>query len=316
MAGEPAPIATRKATEAGLLAQSVLVISQTTQVSDDPVGYGWSGYVTSGVMHGLAQEQSHAMILDINNLDLAGLDRFLASHPQGLIVPELEGAKISVAQWAKHADLAGVPVTVFGDEQGLQRYDRVVPDHEAGSYDLTRWLISTGRQHIRMVEGHSNPPRWALARRRGYERAMREAGLTVLDPLLCPEGRFEGLNDESAFQSHAQLLAGALAPLLVKQEPVDALMAVTDGVVPWIAAGMKMLGKVPNQDIALVGYDDYWDQAPTREFEPTPPLATINKNNFQMGRELASLLQQRRKQELPEGPQLRLVRPTLRVRSI
>lgn len=299
----------------GVLAGAVLVLSEVADVQGDPAAYGWAGYVASGVLNGLAGQQVHGMVLDPRSLDDATFERMVASGPLGLIVPELDASDVDWMKWAQRAAAAKLPVVVFGDEAGCEAFDRVVPDHQAGAFELAQWLIAQGRRDIHQMMPTGPTRRWALARRRGYEQALHAAGLTPAEPLLFAEGEFPGLSVVESSRMLAQTLAGALAPLALRGAPFDALMALTDGNVPALAAALKLLGRTPNTDVALVGYDDYWDQAPSREADPTPPLATVSKNNFQIGRELAALLLQRRGNQLPAEPQLRLVKPTLRVRT-
>lgn len=299
----------------GLLDGAVLVMSDCTSMNADPDAYGWAGYVTSGILSALSAQKIHAMVLDPRGLDLSQLDRMLSSGAGGLIVPEVEIPGSHPEIWAAHARAVGVPVVLFGDELGCETFDRVVPDHEAGAYELTRWLLSTGRQAIRMLNNYEKPSRWALERRAGYERALREAGHEPLPPIFCPEGQFPGLSAEAIFQAQSQSVAGALLPILSQGQPLDAIMAITDGSVFAAIAGLKLLGKTPNRDVAVVGYDDYWDQSQERLFEPTPPLATVNKRNVEIGRELVKMLLDRRDGHLPSEPQRKMVAPVLKVRG-
>lgn len=308
-------VAQKAAVAPGLLDGAVLVVSDCTNENADPNAYGWSSYVTAGILSALSAQKFHAMVLDPRGLDLAHLDRMLSSGAGGLIVPEVEIPGSHPEVWAARARAAGVPVAVFGDESGCEPFDRVVPDHEAGAYELARWLLSTGRRAIRMLTNYEKPSRWASERRAGYERALREAGLEPLPSIFCPEGEFPGLSPEAIFRTRSQTVAGALLPLLSHGEPFDAIMAVTDGPVATIVAGLKLLGREPNRDIAIVGYDDYWDECLECVFEDTPPLATVNKRNVEIGRELVKMLLDRRDGKLPSEPQRRMVTPVLKVRG-
>lgn len=299
----------------GLLDGAVLVVSDCTNDNADPNAYGWSGYVTAGILSALSAQKLHAMVLDPRGLDLAQLDRMLLSGAGGLIVPEVEIPGSHPDVWAARAKAAGVPVALFGDEPGCEPFDRVVPDHEAGAYELTRWLLSTGRRAIRMLNNYEKPSRWATERRAGYERALREAGLEPFPSIFCPEGEFPGLSPEAIFRTRSQTVAGALLPIVSHGEPLDAIMAITDGTVSTLAVGLKLLGKVPNRDVVVVGYDDYWDQSFEKSLEPTPPLATVNKRNVEIGRELVKMLLDRRDGKLPPEPQRKLVTPVLKVRG-
>ena len=298
-----------------LLAGTVLVVAENNHPVNDPTVYGWAGYVASGSLSEILQLKLHAVVLNPDELADDRLDRLLASGVSGFILPELDRFETHFPGWAKHAVDAKVPVVVFGDEEPLRGFDRVAPDHETGAYALTQWLLSTGRKAPHLVAMSDQPPAWMQARRRGYEKAMREAGRDPFPSLLLPSLSSEETSEDKRLQIKTQIMAGALLHLNHDNIPVDALLATTDGDLPAIAAAVKLLGKTPNADIALVGYDDYWDQAPDRSIDDTPPLATINKNNLDIGRELVRLLLDRRNGNLPPEPQLRLVAPTLKVRK-
>lgn len=316
-AGRTRIVASPDAGDVGLLNDSVLVFAETmdfiTQFSG-PV-YGWGGYVAAGVLNGLAEQKVHAMLLHPLSLELSVLDRMLGSGPQGMIIPEVDQPSMDPLLWAHHAKKAGIPVVVFGDEGGAEHFDRVVPDHEAGAFELTQWLISQGRRRIGQVIVSADEKNWAKSRIRGYESAMRQAGLTPLQPIMIPEGKYAQLNPEAAFRANCQGAAGALLPLVMTDDPIDAIMAITDGHVPVLVSALRMLGRKPHSDVMVVGYDDYWDQVSERAWEFLPPAATVNKNNFQVGRELALMLRQRCDGQLPAGPQMRLIKPTLSVRN-
>lgn len=308
-------VAQKAAVAPGLLDGAVLVVSDCTNANADPNAYGWSGYVTAGILSALSAQKLHAMVLDPRGLDLAQLDRMLSSGAGGLIVPEVEIPGSHPEIWAAHARAAGVPAVLFGDEPGCETFDRVVPDHETGAYELTRWLIASGRRAIRMTTGFEKPSRWFLARKAGYERAMHEADAEPLSSIFCPEGIFPDLSPEASFRTKTQTMTGALAPLILRGEPLDAIMNISDGTVAASIAALKLLSKAPNRDVSVVGYDDYWDQSSERNFEPTPPLATVNKRNVEIGRELVKMLLDRRDGRLPPESQRKLVAPVLKVRG-
>jgi len=78
-----------------------------------------------------------------------------------------------------------------------------------------------------------------------------------------------------------------------------------------VAAACRLLGKTPNRDIDLVGYDNYWIDVAERSQESTAPLATIDKGNVGIGHALVELLTSRLAGTLPPEPQHRLVEPRL-----
>jgi DNA-binding LacI/PurR family transcriptional regulator len=314
-AGRTRMVAAASERNEGVLADSVVVIGDAVDMRPDQPVYGWGGYVGAGALHGLGEDKLHAMLVSPQHLDVESLTRLLAGHPRGLIVPEIDIPNLNIQHWLELASSANTPTVVFGDEPGSEPFDRVVPDHATGAYELTMWLIKLGRRAIRQYWSNPLQTRWMQARREGYERAMREAGLEPLEPINRPRGAYSGLDFAAEFAAEAQACAGALIPYTIGGKPTDAIMVDTDGNVAMVASGLSMLNKVPNRDVVLVGYDEYWDQASTNQLNSTPPLASVNKNNFECGRALSMLLHERLDGKLPPEPQIRLIKPTLCVRD-
>ena len=88
-------------------------------------------------------------------------------------------------------------------------------------------------------------------------------------------------------------------------------MAPSDGLIFPLAAACRLCGRQVHEDVALVGYDNYWAESPERSFDPTVPLVTVDKQNRRMGEELVRLLVDRSQGKLPAEPQDRLVQPEL-----
>jgi DNA-binding LacI/PurR family transcriptional regulator len=293
----------------------VVVIADAVDMRPDQPIYGWGGYVGAGALHALGEDTLHAMLVSPQHLDEESLSRLLAGRPRGLIVPEIDIPNVNVQRWLELASESKTPTVVFGDEAGSEPFDRVVPDHATGAYELTKWLIQLGRRTIRQYWTNAVQTRWMQARREGYERAMREAGLEPLESITRSRGAYVGLDFAGEFAAEAQAAAGALIPYTIGGMPTDALMIDTDGNVAMVASALSMLNKVPNRDVVLVGYDEYWDQSTSNAFNATPPLASVNKNNFECGRALSMLLHERLDGQLPPEPQVRLIKPTLTVRD-
>lgn len=314
--GRTRTVARLREDEKRLMSDSVLVIGEWADVQGGVEPFGWGGYVALGAIRAISEAGLHAMVMPPQTFEEARFDRLLASEPMGLIVPEIEPPNTIGQTWARRAREMNLQTVVFGDEQWCRDFDRVAPDHESGAYELTKWLIARGRRHIRQywtlqVEQFA----WARARQRGYIRAIEEAGLQPLDPIVSLDPNYAIDDPRVVFQARSQAAAGAMVPFVLGAGTTDAIMVVSDGSVGTVASGLRLLGKIPNVDIELVGYDAYWDQTEFREWEPAPPLATVDKNNLEAGRQLTTMLLERRAGKLPEERQLRLVGPILKVRD-
>ena len=297
----------------GVLKDSVVVIDDWTDPFPALRSPGWSLFVTEGVLRGLGEMGLHAIVSQPRGIGEGNLDRLLASRPMGLIVPDIAAWGGDTSAFGFRALAAGVPVVIFGGEPGSESFDRVEPDHATGDYELTHWLLARGKKHIRQFWPFTWVKPWVTSRRRGYEQAMREAGLEPLEPIQGAQCAYPALDEALEFRSRVESTAGALVPFLLGDKPTDAIMAVNDGIAVQSIAAIRLLGKIPNVDVEVVGYDDFWEESPDRRFELVGPLATVDKNNVECGRRLVSLLVERNQNKLPMEPQIRSVKPTLRV---
>lgn len=207
----------------------------------------------------------------------------------------------------------GIPVIVNSDELAYARLDRVVSDHEAGVYELTRYLIETrGRRRILQM-GQEADSYWYAARRKGYERAMREAGLEPLPPFVHDEVFNSGVaSDPRTFRRVSERYAGVLAQsVLNADDPVDAVLCLSDrGVFP-TAAACRLLGRMPNTDIDIAGYDNYWETCEEYEWEAFAPIATVDKHDLACGKIMGHMILDRVTGALPEYGQCRKLKPDL-----
>jgi DNA-binding LacI/PurR family transcriptional regulator len=148
----------------------------------------------------------------------------------------------------------------------------------------------------------------------GYQRAMREAGREP-EPVQWIDPLFVGSKESDIFEPKTRFSAGYLAPLLTASEPVDGILAISDGEALPLAAACRLFGKVPNRDVFIGGYDNYVGDLPELEIDPSALAATVDKLNWKVGEALASLLLDRMAGTLPPEPQKRVVRPRLVVRQ-
>ena len=222
------------------------------------------------------------------------LGRELArERPKGVIVDHTSDVEEAALQLLNHLKAAGVPAVVQSNDERFAPFDRVVADHERGAYELARELIRRGRQRIlRVWEGRHADAAWQKARDRGFERAMREAGLELLPP-VCVQGlmaRGGGSSDEDVFRVRVQQAAGFLIEPMQGAARPDAIMASTDGQISTLAGALRLFRLAPNEDVVLAGYDNYWWLCWERQFEETRPALTMEKGNVEIGRSLVRLL--------------------------
>ena len=102
-----------------------------------------------------------------------------------------------------------------------------------------------------------------------------------------------------------------LEAVLKGPESADALMATSDGSFFDMALACRTLGVSLARDVMLVGYDNYWRESPAYQEAPFTPAASVDKRNWEIGRELVRLLEDRQSGALPAAVQCRWVEPAL-----
>lgn len=273
---------------------------------------GWIEFIARGAVEAVNAAGLHAMLLHPQRLLQEGMELLASTPPRGVVMTDIYRVPEEISELAALLRRNGIPFVAYGDAPDMG-CDLVLFDHREGSYQLTKWLLARGRRRIFNTHPEARPGYWFPLRREGYEQAMREAGLEPLPDLEVPlvTSNFE----EEEFDRAARRCVGFLIEALSNEGGCDALLAASDGYAFLLARAVRLLGKEPNRDVDIVGYDNYWRDLELRRFEPVEPLATVDKRNQEMGRQLVQLLNQRLAGQLPDEPQRRVVAPQLIVTS-
>ncbi len=209
---------------------------------------------------------------------------------------------------------AGIAIAVFADAEELPDYDTVQSDHAAGAYQLTSYLAGRGCSRIirfwELSMRESRYPAWLRDRDTGFEKAVKQYQLDSLPAIHCVEPPLQ-VDNPRQFEMRTSYLADILAQQIHNGHRFDAIMPASDSQVFSLAAACRKLKLTPGKDVLIVGYDNFWQTDRQRIWEPSIPEATVDKNNLAMGRELASLLQQRVDGKLDKQSQHRRIEPML-----
>jgi DNA-binding LacI/PurR family transcriptional regulator len=247
---------------------------------------------------------------------MARIQRLIAQRPLAWIV--LEDALMTDVGPGVLADVCarGIPAAVYGDvltaeSLAFAPFDVVSSDQAAGSYALTTWLIKQrGLRRVVRFSDNPGPLRaaqiWRARREQGYRDACRDAGIAAFAAI---EGVRLEANDGSrqAFDLQVRMTAGFLVEHLGGSAPVDGLLVVSDGLVFDVAAACRLLGKDPQREIAVVGYDNYWMGTSERRYEAFTPPATVDRNLHEVGRVLVALALDRAEGRAGRDPRVQTV---------
>lgn len=301
-------VAGQGAAETGVMTQTIVLLTHLagTKFEARPKET-YEAAVDAAIIDAIHDAGFHLLSLNGTMLKGTALSELLRNRPKGAlathVVSQAEDGQAFLAKLAAN----GMPVVATGNSPGLAGLDRVVGDHASGAYELARWLIQQGHQRILAIGCTPSSVYWVQARTEGYRRALTEAGLTPLPRVEVAhvDPREHALTREH-FEKRVRQFAGFLAEHVLRPDPVDAIMAQNDFDAALAAASLRLLGKVPNRDIAVVGYDNRWDSE-ERQWEPAKPLATVDRCNVENGREMVRLLLDRISGKLPAEPQVRVV---------
>jgi LacI family transcriptional regulator, galactose operon repressor len=145
--------------------------------------------------------------------------------------------------------------------------DAVTIDDEAAGFAATVHLLELGHRRIGFICGHPDHAA-SPQRRRGYERALGDAGLAP-DPRLIEPGEFSFESGRSAART---LLARG-------RERPTAILASNDDMAAGVIAEAHELGLTLPQELSVMGFDD----APLAQML-WPPLTTMSQPIAELAR--------------------------------
>ncbi len=190
-------------------------------------------------LEGLDDRQVDGLLLMTNTPDDGTLARLIAGRRDVVILDE---------------DVPGVAVP------------RLFVENTEGSYAATRHLIAAGHRDIAYIAG----PTGLLTvseRRRGFERAMAEAGIPVRPELVAA----------GSFASESARLA--VHGFFALPSPPTAIFASSDFIAMGTVTAIRELGLVLPRDISMVGFDDM-----PFGVLLTPPLTAVRQPVEMLGR--------------------------------
>ncbi|WP_114855436.1 LacI family DNA-binding transcriptional regulator [Brachybacterium sp. YJGR34] len=242
-------------------------------VGDEVATSPFSGQMIKGAQDRAWEEGNTLMTVDTGGdvaLETAAIETMLSHQVRGILYTAMYHRELEVPTGALETR------TVTLNARDLSgRTPSVVPDEEQGGYEATRLLLEAGHTRIGMINiqpGEHIPA--ARDRRRGYERALTEAGI-ALDPALVRPG--EGI--------HRTGREGALA-LRDLDDPVTAIFCGNDRTALGAYQGLEELGLRIPEDVSIVGFDD---QDVLRDYFH-PALTTMQLPFLAMGERAAELV--------------------------
>lgn len=278
---------------------------------------GWEVFIERGALDAVFQSGLHGLTLNHSRLTDKGIKRLIKDRPAGIVFGRVAQEHINGPRIIAAVKKAGIPIVLYGNSELAQGFDHVYSDHAAGAEMLTKYLIGRGCKRIvsimRIGSKYKKEPYWISDRNKGYYKAMSEAGLQPVPPVNIETPL---LNNTKKFEEQFKINVHALAGSLIKilgdpNNRPDAIMLASDGFICTISAALELFGIRPGQDILIAGYDNYYSDIDEQKFYPAAPVATVDKRNTQIGRQMVELLLDRINNKLENKPQTRIVEPEL-----
>jgi LacI family transcriptional regulator len=186
----------------------------------------------------------------------------------------------------------GIPTVAVDREISGVEIDCVVADNYGGSRAATEHLLQLGHRRIGCIVRASALSN-ASERIRGYQTAMRQAGLEANPDLLVSTGH----GYEDGRKAMAQLLGAESKP--------TAVVACADILAIGAIRAVRDLGLCVPEDVSVVGFDDI---PPSAFLHPT--LTTVAMPKWEMGQRATDVLMTRIQGGAIGQPAHRVILPT------
>jgi LacI family transcriptional regulator len=198
------------------------------------------------------------------------LDQLLGKRIDGLVVTARRSDNRAPIGPFAH----GLPVIYVFTHADEDDALSLLPDDEGGAFLATAHLAKLGRARIAHVTG---PVRFEAVRlrRKGYEAALKKAGLDAM-PAYFLSGAW---SEEWGREAVAQLFDG-------KAETPDALFCGNDQIARGAAEALRDRNIGVPGDVSIVGFDN-WD---VMAEGARPPLTSVDMNLKALGREAGERL--------------------------
>jgi LacI family transcriptional regulator len=168
----------------------------------------------------------------------------------------------------------GTPVVVIGHRVRADAVGWVDSSHDAAAFEITRFLIDSGRKHLTLLNGPSTISACRL-RSSGFWKAVKETGGAVL----------KNANEEEVTFDTEAANAAATTLLSMKRNRPDAIVGGNDLIASACLDAARGLGVAVPSDVAVSGFDD-------RSFasHTSPSLTTVRMPLQEIGHTAASML--------------------------
>lgn len=206
-------------------------------------------------------------------LEAKHIESLLRNRVDGVVfIGQHTGAKHPNDHLLRELPDRGARVVLVERELANSSVPQIYADKEEGARNAVRHLISLGHRKIAMVGGFLNLG-GSFLRRRGYEAALKEAGIPV-DTALIVDGRFTPLGGYQAAKE-----------LLERHPDITAVFVANDLMSIGVVKALQESGRMIPRDVSVIGFDNI----PESRFL-SPSLSTVDMPTRRLGQSAAEVL--------------------------
>ncbi|MGF1634568.1 MAG: GntR family transcriptional regulator [Phycisphaerae bacterium] len=302
------------ASASALSGQSIVVLTSVELGSGSHRAPNWSPDVVEGALTAAHVMRRGAFVIHPETADEASVRHLIEGRPMGCVIAACADFETR-DRVATQMHRAGVPVAIFGDDVTDDSvHDTVTGDHAAGAAMLVHAAAGRGCRRIQRYwphrHGTKRRPPWLDLRDAGFEQAVAELGQERLEPIEYVRPPDGGEDEPARFELRVRLTAGFLAQSVLGPTPIDAVMCASDAQALEAAAAVKLLGREPNRDVLIIGYDGYAADCPENRLTPVLPALSTRQDYVAIGRKLVEALAARAVEPSRDVEQY-IVRPSL-----
>lgn len=223
----------------------------TLSIEETARAYGWNSFVIN-----MFSDDSPDEIIDL----------LLSHRPGGIVYSAMGLRQVPVPE-----KLLTLPCVLANCESLDAPLASYIPDDEQGQYDGVKALLAAGYRRplcIHLFPQHSAAQR----RKRGMDRAFREAGIAPENLLHCAIG------DEK--DPYREVPAMVLASLQGNKPAFDSVICGNDRIAFMVYQTLLARGVRIPQDVAVLGYDNMVGIGDLF----LPPLTTVQLPHYEIGR--------------------------------
>ncbi|MQY14047.1 HTH-type transcriptional regulator DegA [Streptomyces sp. RB5] len=207
-----------------------------------------------------ARARGYTVLIDQTDGDARRERELITEHAYALSFDGVIVSPLALTADDLRERRSGLPLLLLGEKLFGGGADHVAIDNVGAAREATAHLLAAGRRRIAAIGVQPGAVTGTAALRvQGYRLALAEAGVEPDESLLVPAARYHRANG-----------AAAMAGLLDRPDPPDAVFCFND----LLALGALRVAltrglRVP-QDLAVVGFDDIEDGRYS-----TPTLTTV-----------------------------------------